>query len=290
MVTLEDLAALDLLIWKRTGLEASRALCCNQSTVSRRIVRTVDVFALDLQRRQGEWQLCVGLWLLAIERQLHQLCRLAGREPLRLEISPLLAPLLAAPPPPGWLLGTFDHIGMGRPLQLLRERVIDAWLIDNLLDLPPLDDPEIRRFDLFRYPLRVAADARHPLVGVQGLCMEDLWRFPVPQLPAEQFPRTSRRFSDLGLGGWKVSASRYDSADWEGRSRDGATLVFGTPSNLALHNHLRPLDLEPLLWNGISLVFHRDLQEQAVIAALRELFVGRLVAQAGNLAHLEPAV
>jgi hypothetical protein len=28
-----------------------------------------------------------------------------------------------------------DHIGLLRPLQLLRERVIDAWIYDNSLDI-----------------------------------------------------------------------------------------------------------------------------------------------------------
>lgn len=203
MIALEELAALDLLLWKRTGLEAAMALRCNQSTVSRRIARAVNVFGVELQRRHGEWHLRCGLRLLAMKRQLHQLCRVQGRQPLRLEMSPLLAPLLASPPPPGWWLGNLDHIGMGRPLQLLRERVIDAWLIDNPFDLPAEDDPELFRFELFRYPMLLASDAHHPLAGVRGLRIEDLWRFPVPQLPVEQFPCTSRRFRDLGLGGWR---------------------------------------------------------------------------------------
>jgi hypothetical protein len=288
MVTLDELAALDLLIWKRTGLQASLSLCCSQSTVSRWIARAVDAFRLELQRRRGEWQVRGCLRLLAMERQLHQLCRLEGRGALRLEMTPLLAPLVASPPPPGWLLGTLDHIGVGRPLQLLRERVVDAWLIDNSLDMPAVDDFEITRFDLFRYPLLMAADLRHPLAAVRGLCIHDLLRFPVPQLSPEGFPRTSRHFQRLGLGGLEMDACRYDPADWEGRSRDGATLAIATPSSFALHDHLRPLDLEPVFWNGVSLVCHRDLREHASIALLRECLVGRLRAQAGKLPNLEP--
>jgi hypothetical protein len=288
MVSLEELEALDLLVWKRTGLQASVALGCNQSTVSRRLGRAVDAFGLALQRRQGEWQVRGGLNLLALERQLHQRCRLLGRQPLRLEMSPLLAPLLASPPPPGWRLGALDHIGMARPLQLLRERVIDAWLIDNSLDLPPPDDPATARFDLFRYPLLLAADARHPLTGVRGLRVDDLGRFPVPLLPPEEFPRTSRRLSAFGLGGLEVHSRRYDPADWEGRTCDGATLAIATPCNLALYGHLRPLAIEPLFWNGISLVCQRDLRDHAAIAALREQLESRLREQAGRLANLQP--
>ncbi|MFM7734341.1 MAG: hypothetical protein ACKO6F_12960 [Cyanobium sp.] len=232
MVTLEELEALDLLVWRRTGLQASMVLGCNQSTVSRRLARAVEVFGLALQRR------------------LYQRCRLLGRQLLRLEMSPLLAPLLACQPPSGWRLGTLDHIGMARPLQLLRERVIDAWLIDNSHDLPPPDDPGIAGFDLFRYTLLLAADPCHPLAGVQGLRRGDLARFPVPQLPPEEFPSTSRCLSAFGLGGLEVSSRRYDPADWEGRTR--------------------------------------DLREQPVIAALREQLASRLRRMAVSLANLDP--
>lgn len=84
-----------------------------------------------------------------------------------------------------------------------------------------------------------------------------------------------------------MTASRYDPADWEGRSCDGATLTFATPCNLVMHAHLRPLELEPLLWNGICLVCHRDLHEQAAIVTVRDRLTGLLQRQASSLANLE---
>jgi hypothetical protein len=68
----------------------------------------------------------------------------------------------------------------------------------------------------------------------------------------------------------------------------GATLVFGTLSNLALRNQLRRLDLAPLLWSSRSLVCHCDLEGLAASAARRKLHVGRSRVQAGNPAILEP--
>jgi hypothetical protein len=200
MVSLEELAALDLQIWLRTGPQAARAVGCNQSTISRRVERTLGVFRLKLHRCGGEWHLRGHLQLLRMQRELHQCARFLGQEPLRLEISPLMVPLLAQPPLPGWRLGRGDMLGLLRPLQLLRERILDAWLIDNSVDLPAPEDPEFLRFDLARYPLWLAA--------VDGL-------------------------------------------------------------GLANHPELRPLDSEPLLSNGVSLVVRRDQADQPAIQALR---------------------
>ena len=200
MVSLEELAALDLQIWLRTGPQAAQALGCNQSTISRRVERTLGVFRLKLYRRGGEWHLRGHLQLLRMQRELHQCARFLGQEPLRLEISPLTVPLLAQPPLPGWLLGRGDRLGLLRPLQLLRERILDAWLIDNSVDLPAPEDPELVRFNLARSPLWLAA--------VDGL-------------------------------------------------------------GLANHLELRPLDSEPLLSNGVSLVVRRDQVDQPAIQALR---------------------
>ncbi len=233
MVGLEELAALDLQIWLRTGPQAARALGCNQSTISRRVERTLGVFRLKLHRRGGEWHLRGHLQLLRMQRELHQCARFLGQEPLRLEISPLMVPLLAQPPLPGWRLGRGDMLGLLRPLQLLRERILDAWLIDNSVDLPAPEDPEFVRFDLARYPLWLAA--------VDG----------------------------LGLSGVTLRSRHYDPADWEGRTADGVSLTYATPFNLANHLELRPLDSEPLLSNGVSLVVRRDQPDQPAIQSLR---------------------
>jgi hypothetical protein len=269
MVSLEELAALDLQIWLRTGPQAARAVGCNQSTISRRVERTLGVFRLKLHRRGGEWHLRGHLQLLRMQRELHQCARFLGQEPLRLEISPLMVPLLAQPPLPGWRLGRGDMLGLLRPLQLLRERILDAWLIDNSVDLPAPEDPEFVRFDLARYPLWLAAVDGHPLVGERGLSLADLRRFPVPHMPQLLFPNTSRAVDALGLSGVALRSRHYDPADWEGRTADGVSLTYANPFNLANHPELRPLDSEPLLSNGVSLVVRRDQADQTAIQALR---------------------
>jgi len=269
MVSLEELAALDLQIWLRTGPQAAQALGCNQSTISRRVERTLGVFRLKLHRRSGEWHLRGHLQLLRMQRELHQCARFLGQEPLRLEISPLTVPLLAQPPLPGWLLGRGDRLSLLRPLQLLRERILDAWLIDNSVDLPAPEDPELVRFNLARSPLWLAAVDGHPLVGERGLSLADLRRFPVPHMPQLLFPNTSRAVDALGLSGVALRSRHYDPADWEGRTADGVSLTYANPFNLANHPELRSLDSEPLLSNGVSLVVRRDQADQPAIQALR---------------------
>lgn len=288
MVSLEELSALDLQIWLRNGQYAAGAARCNQSTICRRVERTLKGFGLSLARRDGEWTLYGNPLLLTMEREIHQLARFLGQEPLRLEVSPLMAPLVAEPIPRGWLLGRNDAIGMVCPLRLLRQRVIDAWLIDNAVDLPPQEDGEIARFDLGRYPLWLAACPDHPLLGDRGVTFDDLRRFPVPQLPPELFPNTSEHLANLALGGPLQRVRRYDPADWEGRTADGVSLTYANPFNLAQHPHLHRIDSAPLLVNGVSLVVRRDRIEMAPIQALKQLLEARLRRLAPQLPDLEP--
>jgi DNA-binding transcriptional LysR family regulator len=287
MVSLEELNALDLQIWLRTGLQAAQASGCNQSTISRRVERALRVFQLQIRRRGGEWQLRGDPQLLRLEREVHQLSRFLGQQPLRFEITPLMVPLFAKPTPRGWHLGRGDILGLLRPLELLRERILDAWLIDNSFDLPAADDPELVRFDLARYPLWLAAGDGHPLVGERGLSLADLRRFPVPQIPLPLFPKTGPAFTALGLAGPALRFRRYDPADWEGRTADGVTLTYGTPFNLAVHPGLHQLDSEPLLTNGVSLVVHRDHRDQPAVQDLCDLVLRRLQALQPRLPALE---
>jgi len=112
LLHIEELDALDLLIWHRKGVRAAGLLHCNQSTISRRAQHCLQTLNLRLVRLNGE--------------------------------------AFAQPMPKGWLPGVFDHVAMARPLQLLRDRVIDAWIASYQPDLPDPDDPEWAVFDLCR--------------------------------------------------------------------------------------------------------------------------------------------
>lgn len=288
MVSQEELAAVDLLVWQRTGAQAARLSDCNQSTISRRLARVSDVFGMRLRRIQGEWNSWDRDGLLAMERQLHQLARLLGHGAPRLELSPYLGPFLAMRPPPGWVLGPMDHVGILRPLELIRDRIIEAWITDNLLELPhpliPMEELDV--FPLVRYPVWLVGEQGHPLAAAGRLSVADRRAFPSLRLPALAFPRVSALCEALGLGTVPVSMRRYDHALWEGRSREGGTLLYGTPFNCHLHPHLLPIEPEPLFWNTVALICRRDLAAEPMIVELKGLLCARFARLSVSLDHM----
>jgi DNA-binding transcriptional LysR family regulator len=287
MVGVEELASLDFVLWHRTGQLAARAMGCNQSTVSRRLARCLAVFELPMTRCQGEWVLPFSP-LLRLERELHQLCRLLGHHPLRVEACPLAGPRLLRPLPEGWIGGAYDHVGVDRPLHLLRERVIDAWLCDATDDLPAgsMGD-ELVLQPLWRSPVQLHAAKGHPLVGERGLSLDDLRRFPSLDIPATGFLRSRALFHEKGLGLSPVNLLRYDPASWEGRSADRATLVCFTPLNRLASPGLAPLDAPVPFSNGGGLICHRELADHPAIQELLGTLQLRLARLAPMLQELE---
>ncbi len=75
LVSVEVLAALDALLWLRTGDRAAAHLQCIQSTVSRHSRRCLQVFGLHMEKRAGEWCLRGDQTLIDLERSVHQLLR-----------------------------------------------------------------------------------------------------------------------------------------------------------------------------------------------------------------------
>jgi hypothetical protein len=247
---------------------------CNQSTISRRVQRCVDVFGLHLKRVQGEWVLLKPTRLLQMQREIHQVARLQGHHPLRLEGFPGGAAPLLTPPPPGWSIGPLDAVGTLAPLGLLRDRVIDAWVTDAgddlLLDFPAVVWP------LARQPITLLAHPEHPLARVVNLGLADLLRFPTPMIPAQGYPRSHAICADIGLGTVEIAKRRYDPELWEGQTADRATLAFTTPLNASVCSDLVPLDTGPLFTNRLVLVCRTDVSEFARVQDLHRLLLDRL--------------
>ena len=105
MVDLDALTALDALQWLRTSEEVSKRFGLSQTTVSRQSRKCLDLFGLDLQRIEGEWNTVGDATILALERCVHQVARWQGRRPLRLEATYWSGPLLCTPVPDNWILG-----------------------------------------------------------------------------------------------------------------------------------------------------------------------------------------
>lgn len=287
MVTKEDLEGLDLLLWHGNGPRAALQLQCNQSTVSRRVQRCLGTFRLRIKRREGEWAIQGTSLLLQMEREIHQLARLLGQHPLRLEGFPAGSNLLLTPPPPGWALGPHDAVDMSRPVSLLRERIIDAWLTDAAEDLSEPDDFPVVVWPLASQPITLLSHAGHPLAGESQVSFSDVTRFPLPILSAAAFPRSAALCKGLGLGSLRVAMRRYDPQCWEGKTADAVTLTYTTPLNARAFPTLVSLDSPPLFVNRLALVCRADVSEHARVQDLHCLLKARLQHLQSHHPHLE---
>jgi hypothetical protein len=212
-----------------------------------------------------------------MERTVHQLHRFQSGEHLRLEASPWLGLLLATPPPPHWITGTFDDLGVLRPLQLLRDRVVDAWFCDCRQELPEREDPEWAIIELGHLPLLLMADQNHPLVGEKGLLAQDLHSFPSLALPDGLYPRSQSLLLAQGLWTTPVHSDRYRRECWEDRTADRLTLCYGNDFARALSPNPVRLDRDLGCLCQLALVAHGDLAGHGVLRDLATVLRQRLI-------------
>lgn len=286
MIDLDTLAALDGLQWLRTGEEVEKRFGVSASTVSRQSHRCLERFGVQLERRQGEWHVVGDTTLLQMQRRVHQTARWLGRRPLRLEATYWSGPLLATPTPERWILGLSSIVGVPRNFQLVRERIVDAFLT-GLPDLPEPDDPDLTALVLSAMPVFFVAAADHPLAAQTRVTLEEIARFPSLALPPGSYPRVEMALRRIGLWNDPVRMTRYQRDVWEGRAEAELTIGYGTPLSLAVSGEgLVRLPLELPFRSGEALVVRREFVEQADLAALRRLLLERL----NQLALLHPEI
>ena len=290
MITVEDLKAFDLQIWLRSGEEAAQRLFVAQSTVSRRNAETQKLFGIKLFRDPlSEWSIKGDTTLLNLERNVHQLYRFRNEsENLRLEATFWAGPTLSQPAPEGWENGVWNHFGMNRPLSLLKDRVIDAWIGSYQPDLPEIDDPDFCVIDLCHTPVKLVANQNHPLVGKSNLSQQDLEAFPSLALPDGWFPKTEAILRSQGLWSTEARMKRYQEERWEGRTKDEATLGYATCLGLEVMNDLTPIDYDLNLISGESLVVRRDLAGEDRIQSLLACLKERVARKAAEHEELTP--
>ena len=177
---------------------------------------------------------------------------------------------------------------MERPLQLLRERVIDAWIGSYQPDLPE-HDPELAVVDLCRTPVHLVAAADHPLVGRSGLTDQDLDPFPSLALPSGLFPKTEAVLRSHGLWQNRVRMKRFRPELWQGRTEDQVTLTYASSLALQAMPGLVRLDYDLGLISGEALVVRRDLQHQPSLQELKAWLVHRCESLAGQFPDLQLA-
>lgn len=271
MVELEDLTSLDLLIWLHRGELAAQRLNCSQSSISRRVNYCMQLFGTEINRINGEYQVGGHTQLLELERRIHQLYRLLKGHDLRLEADNWLAPFFVTPAPKGWITGLYDSITHHRPVELMRSRVIDAYLTSLKIEFPLPNDSDWILFDICRMPWSLMADRQHPLAQEKGLKLHDVARFPKLTLPEGILPGTEIALKQRFLWDDPVSISRYRSEDWDGRTADRASLIYGFTFTELLKPELNAIDFPLNLEAGVVLVVHREVAEQGAIQQLVDL-------------------
>lgn len=268
MVTIEQLEALDSLIWLRSGAAAASSCRCDESSITRRVQATLKLFGLKLLR-ENELELWGNKALLRLQRLVHQQARFMGvsKRPLRLEATHYVRRQLERPALNGWQLGPCHHRGYGTLLALLEERVIDAWITSDLFDLP--DAPHVAVIPLWEWPGELVVHPCHPLARERGLSHGDLERFPSLILPEELYPELARRVHARGLGHSR-QLDRYDTGSWHGLTDDAVTISYGSCLTLDQDQELTRLHWDLDLKGGEALIVLREWAAEPAIAQLLE--------------------
>ena len=232
MISVECLAALDHLIWLRTGQRAADALDCAQPTVSRNSRKCLEVFDLELSRSRGEWRLIGDTQLLKLERHVHQHWRWLRDGTLRLEAQHWSAPGLDGLDLPNWQRGNFNQLDYEQPLALLEDGVIDAWIC-SAPDAPVR--PGLTALRLTTMPMHLMVPRGHPLATrCDAIAWDELLPYPVLPLPSSSFPIFEAVLERCQLVPNAAREAAIKAAPWYGQVPVEAMLI-GYSSPLTLH-------------------------------------------------------
>ena len=136
MVTVEHLSSLDCLIWLQACHAVGEAIGQHQTTVSRHQKKCAEAFSIQVEKSGGEWRISGDTELLQLEREVHQAARLQAHHRLRLEANGYGTTTLGLKVPQAWVIGR-SRIQHAQHLnQLLKQRIIDAWLIGPRRERP----------------------------------------------------------------------------------------------------------------------------------------------------------
>jgi hypothetical protein len=290
VISIADLKYLDYQIWLRSGEECAKRLFTTQSTVSRRNTETLKTLDLKTKRDEfGEWITEGDSKLLSMERNIHQLYRLSNHEEkLRLEATFWAGPTLAQPAPEGWVNGVWNHVGMARPLHLIHEGIIDAWISSYQPDLPEPDNPDFAVIDLCKTPVKLVANKHHPLAKKKDICKQDLESFPALSLPKGWFPLTEKKLRSHGLWSTEARMKKYRKELWEDKTEDQITLSYATCLGLEVMENLIVLDYDLDLTSGESLIAKRSLMDNEKVHSLLSCLKERILKKAKIHNELTP--
>ncbi len=287
MVDFDTLAAFDYLQWLRTGERAGQVLSCSQSTISRAMRRCQGIFDVQLIRRAAEWHVEGDDTLLQAERYVHQQHRWSAGRPLRLDAQHWLRHSYVNLPLQGWITGNMNYLEYARPLQLMRERVIDAWLC-SAPDHPQDDD--LLSVPLCTMPAWLIARTTHPLLQQsETLSVEVARRYPVLPLPEGAFPVFQARIDGLGFhNDFSQLRAIADELGHDHRASEELALAIASPLTLSIYGDgwgVLPLDLG--LRVGDVVILHREMAGHQRAASLIRTLGAHLRSVAADLKDVQ---
>ena len=290
VVSIEELACLDTLIWLRSGAVAAARLGVAQSTISRRVNHVARLLNLRFFKPNGEWETLGDQSILDLERLVHQRYRWFHGRVLRIEAQYYSGPLFCDPIPDGWTPGNFDFMEIHTPLRLLRNGVIDAW-IGCYPDVPDEDDSELACFHLTRLPSHLVVAVDHPLLYLgDHITLEDVRRYPSVALPDNAFPKVQKILQELGLWNLPLPVRRYSSDKWEGMMTQD--LRVGYANSFTMHLFSAPHVVLPIdipLETGDTLVVPRAYVKNLRLLELLAHLKGRAAILADRFAEVRVA-
>lgn len=288
MVSVELLAALDTLLWLRTGERAASHLQCTQSTVSRHSRRCLEVFGLQMDKRAGEWCLLGDQTLLDLQRKVHQLLRWQRGTGLRLDAQHWCTHLLGPQLPEPWRRGNCNFFEYDQPLDLLQRGVIDAWVC-GAPDFPR--HPDLHAVQLTAMPLQLVVKAGHPLLDLgDQVSFADLADYPVLPLPDGAFTQAQQVLEELHLWSCPERDRRFRQADWVGKVPvEELMIIFDNPLRMAAgaSDGWLPLPLALPLMVGDAVVVKREFAGSRWFHALLDGLVERALRLAEGLPGVE---
>ena len=234
MVTQEQLAALDLLIWLKTTEQAAQLAFSNQSTICRRTQTVLRQFGLKFERGPSGRRPAGDLELLDLERQVHQQARFRGHHPLRLHVPYWTRREALRDLPDGWCANpTLPDLVCDDPVTLLREHILDACLVTPT-QLPARQD-DLVLLELYRRPIQLILFPR-PEDHLTDVRDRFCWQQEngrlnlrlLPFLPESCRQRSSNWFKALeaGPGSAPDRLRRLEPSGYAGQS---LTVAFLTP-------------------------------------------------------------
>lgn len=279
MLDVPTLDALDLMLWLQSGVEAARVSGCVPSTIVRRVEQALKTFDLTLRRSRAGWSVRGNLRLITLEREIHQLYRFQGGGPLRLHLPRWTQQLLGEELPPQWLCPiTTELTPCGDPLNLLRQRVIDACVLTPTQWPGDADADDLLSIELFSSNVLLYGSNSHPDEpfpdDVLEACRQGRAHLQVPDfLPLSCQSIVRERLCTL------IGAEPEAVPTAAVRRSQSLDVTFLTPEMATLTPELQPLAM-PFQWDYTErLVVLRDQGERPAIRELQRFLQSSLPAE-----------